>query len=271
MTNINSERVKFYDQQKNRLVYLDKKASEQFWDDHWNAQNLYSLSNYPPKHRWLIGITKKYIKEGGRVLEGGCGLGDKVRALSLAGFDAIGIDYAENTVRWANENWKTVKILKGDVRDLEIEPLSLDGYWSLGVIEHFYDGYEGILSEMERVMKPGGYVFCTIPAMTYLRKLKAKKGFYPSWNENTNKNNFYQFALDPEIVISDFNKFGFGLVKIQGVDTINGLQEEASYIKHIVKIVKKMPFGIASKMNFLADPAIGLYFGHMVLLVLKKS
>ena len=44
-----------------------------------------------------------------------------------------------------------------DLDDLPVEDESVDGYWSLGVIEHFYDGYGEILSEMHRVIKRDGF------------------------------------------------------------------------------------------------------------------
>jgi len=34
-----------------------------------------------------------------------------------------------------------------------------DGYWTLGVIEHFWEGYNQIIEEAKRVIKPGDIYF----------------------------------------------------------------------------------------------------------------
>ena len=49
-------------------------------------------------------------------------------------------------------HWPQLDVSYGDVRALEFEDDSFDGYWSLGVIEHFPDGYEDIGQEMTRVI-----------------------------------------------------------------------------------------------------------------------
>ena len=93
------------------------------------------------------------------MLQGGCGLGDKVHSLDKVGFEAYGIDFAPNVVSMINENWPHLDVRQGDVRKLPFEDDFFDGYWSFGVIEHFFIGFDEILEEMARVIKPGGYLF----------------------------------------------------------------------------------------------------------------
>lgn len=42
-----------------------------------------------------------------------------------------------------------------DVRKLQFADGFFDGYWSLGVIEYFWEGYNEIVNEVKRVIKPG--------------------------------------------------------------------------------------------------------------------
>ena len=177
----------FYDKENNRLVYIGKAATSEYWDEHW-------LSNKDLKQivtrgsRFVVKITKKYLRKGSKILEGGCGIGDKVYTLQKAGYDAYGVDYAETTVKRVKELFPDLKIRVADVRRLPFEDGFFDGYWSLGVIEHFYEGYDEIALEMKRVLRKGGILFLTCPVMSPLRRLKAKMGLYPLFKEE--KRNF---------------------------------------------------------------------------------
>ncbi|MGR3318585.1 MAG: hypothetical protein ACUZ8O_08905 [Candidatus Anammoxibacter sp.] len=68
----------FYDAVNNRLVYLNQKADSAFWDKHRQTHNLQNIIKAPPKNRFIIKTTRKYLQDGGRILEAGCGMGDKV-------------------------------------------------------------------------------------------------------------------------------------------------------------------------------------------------
>jgi hypothetical protein len=95
------------------------------------------------------------------------------------------------------------------------------------VIEHFYDGYEEIRDEMARVVRPGGYLFLTFPAMSWLRRLKARYGGYPSWQPTERQlESFYQFALPADEVASGFESHGFRLVREVSHLGVTGLSEE---------------------------------------------
>ena len=170
--------MRYYDGKKHRLVWINSGSSPEFWDDHWKINKNEKHFKYPAKHRFLKRTTKKYICKGKKILEGGCGLGDKVFALNNAGYDAYGVDYAEDTVKQVKKNWPKLKIQVGDVREQSFPDNFFEGYWSFGVIEHFYKGCEEILNEMSRVIKTDEYLLITFLAMTKQRKLKAKRGKY---------------------------------------------------------------------------------------------
>ena len=54
--------LRFYDRNKNRLVYLAKAASSEFWDEQWAALKV--TKKIENKSNPLItGITRKYLLE----------------------------------------------------------------------------------------------------------------------------------------------------------------------------------------------------------------
>lgn len=263
--------MRYYDSKKNRLVWINSGSSPEFWDNHWKVNKNEKIFKFPAKHRFLKRTTAKYITKGKKILEGGCGLGDKVFALNNAGYDAYGIDYAEQTVKQIKKNWPNLKIQVGDVRQLPFPDNFFDGYWSFGVIEHFYSGCGEILNEMSRVIKPDGYLFITFPAMTKIRKFKAKKGKYQIFIEKKiNINNFYQFALDPEFIKKELEKRGFKIILNRGQGSLKGIKEEFPFFAPLISKLTKLPFNLGVVLGSILDKFFGDFVGHVHMLILKK-
>lgn len=257
--------MQFYDALHNRLVFIAQQASPEFWDAHWlkNAEKTYVS---PPSHRFAVWFTRRFIPEGGTVLEGGCGMGDVVHALHKAGFRAKGIDFAPKVVETIHRYWPHLDVAVGDVRKLDIESESVDGYWSLGVIEHFIDGYDDIAKEIHRVLKPGGHLLMTVPMMNRIRKHKARRGGYPRWNGS--REDFYQFALDPDQVIQHFECLGFTLCYRSGQGCFDVLSEETRWFRSIERL---LPSRLRTPAGVLTDMMLGRHFGHVALLALRKT
>lgn len=264
---------RYYDETEGRLVYFTESATPEFWDNHWEKQIRETYLS-PPAHRSTVWMTRKYLPIGAAVLEGGCGMGDKVYALDKAGFMAHGIDYAQATVETIKRHWPHLHISLGDVRDLPFASNSFDGYWSLGVIEHFVDGYEKIAAEIARVLRPGGYLFLTFPMMNRIRRIRAQEGAYPKLEEcdgEIRRNNFYQYALDPDRVIEYFTSIGFTAVESGGLSSFDFLADETRWFKAADSALHLLPFGMRTKLGVIADMALGKYYGHAAMLVLRRN
>ena len=146
-----------------------------------------------------------------------------------------------------------------------------DGYWSLGVIEHFYDGYNPIILEMRRVLKHGGYLFFTIPVISPLRKLKGRLGLYPIWHKSKQEvEHFYQFAFDPKNVIDDLVNIGFGLSEIKPYDGIKGLKDEVSVLQPILQYLYDNNNISARVIRKITNIIIRRFSNHMCLFVMQK-
>lgn len=260
----------YFDQTNQRLVFISKKANPAFWDQHWNQclnKKIYQdrISSFDP----VLRITKKFLSPGSKVLEGGCGLGQNVSKLSLQGYKVWGVDYAPQTVRRAKEYFSKLNIKKADVKNLPFPANYFDGYWSIGVIEHYYQGYEEIFAEMARVIKKEGFLFLSFPYMSCWRKTKAKLNFYPPWQEDKNlRENFYQFALEGNKVKEDLKTQGFREVARYYLDATKGLKDECRLLKPILQKIYDAQF---QGINFLISLLGSRFMGHSLLLVLKKE
>lgn len=119
-----------------------------------NLKTLFSINNV------LLTPTKNQ-----HALDAGCGSGRYAYALHLMGFKSVtGIDFSENNIAFA-KNKISEKGLSGlnfqvaDVSQLPFDTNSFDFVFSNGVLHHVDASYEKTLSELYRVMKPGGEGF----------------------------------------------------------------------------------------------------------------
>ena len=263
--------MRLYDKKEKRLIYFSKEASPEFWDEHWD--NLISKVKYTkniPKVNSSLIITKKYLPKDSIILEGGCGLAMTSWYLTLLGYKTIALDYADKTVDFLSKKVPQINPMLGDVRNLTLENESVDGYWSFGVIEHFWDGYDEIVQEANRVIKKDGYFFVTFPQMSRLRKLKAYFGFFPSYDSSKEYKDFYQFALDSKKVKLQIENMGFKLDKQIDIGGMKGLKDEIIFIKPILQKIYDSKMIINVILRKSIDILFSWFTGHTIILVFKK-
>jgi 2-polyprenyl-3-methyl-5-hydroxy-6-metoxy-1,4-benzoquinol methylase len=112
------------------------------------------------------------VRDGERVLDVGCGEGRFTAELAAAGAGVVGIDMAEEPLRRARAAHPGV-----DVRLIDacgpwaLADASFDAVWAGEVIEHVADT-TGWLSEVRRVLRPGGRLLMSTPNHSRLAVLR---------------------------------------------------------------------------------------------------
>lgn len=262
---------RYYDKVNKRLVYTGQSSDEAFWDRHWSQETPDYTKWTPKDSRFIIKQTGKYLQPGARIIEGGCGMGRHVYALCRNGYDARGIDYAVQTVEKVHRYVPDLDIQCGDVRCLPYRDGFFDGYWSLGVIEHFYDGFIPIIEEARRVLKEEGYLFVTCPYMNCVRRLKASLRSYPDWSSaQQDSAGFYQFALDRERTVREIEHCGFCLCSARPFDGVKGFKDEVPLGRMALQSIydgKQMATRLVRK---LLNVVLSRLAGHSILLVFRK-
>jgi ubiquinone/menaquinone biosynthesis C-methylase UbiE len=262
--------TRYYDNKNNRIVYIGSKASDDYWDSHWQAED-FEKSIKIKRNPLITKNTKKYLPKGSKILEGGCGRGQNVYLLSKEGYYVEGIDFAEKTINNIRVCMPELNVSFGDVRKLPFDNNSFDGYWSLGVIEHFYEGYDDIMIEMHRVLKPEGILFMTVPTMSPLRQFKAKRGLYANWQANQEEiTQFYQFALDPVTIVRKFESNGFKLLEQKPVSGYKGLKDEIIFIKKSLQYIYDSNHLPAKVIRKVIGELTKWFSYHMTFFVFKK-
>lgn len=99
-------------------------------------------------------------KEGGRLLDVGCGNGGYLLMMRKLGWQVEGIDIDPQAVMAASKNHLTVHI--GFLEDHSFPSESFDVITMSHVIEHLIDPHQTI-KECHRVLKPGGYLAVVTP------------------------------------------------------------------------------------------------------------
>lgn len=261
--------MRFYDRNENRLVYLTGTAHPEDWDLHWSALNFDKLYHHS-RNKWLISETKKYLPTDSLILEGGCGCADKVYSLLMSGYRAIGFDTAEKTIHLANRSCNGLPICVADIRAFPINDGTIDGYWSLGVFEHFEEGMHAQWREAARVIRPGGYFFITVPIMSPIRSLKSFFRCYPDVT-NSDEAGFYQYAYSPRTILQFGNDHGFNLVKKGLLDGIKGLKDEVPILKPLLQPLYDSDILIVRIIRRVIDFSCRAFSGHVGYFVFRRA
>ena len=77
---------RFYDEDKQRLIYISQSATEDFWDQHWQTEDFRKAVTATP-NSWIAKKTADFLQKGSRILEGGCGPANHVYSLKKQGFE----------------------------------------------------------------------------------------------------------------------------------------------------------------------------------------
>lgn len=266
--------MRCFDKDNNRIVYIERLASSTFWDSHWREEFSARDTLLRTRDNHVTRVTKRYLKpQDGPVLEGGCGTGRHVAALHNSGFRCIGLDYAEESVSRLRQAVPELDIRWGRLQELDFPSGHFAGYWSLGVIEHYWNGYEQIGREMARVIAPGGYLFLTFPYMSPLRSLKARLRCYPMWRGSRKPDDFYQFALDHRTVVLDFEEWGFRLVEFRPLNGLKGTKDEIPALKPLLQRLHdyRGKSLLIRGLRYVLTRMLASFAGHVALLVLVRD
>jgi SAM-dependent methyltransferase len=263
---------KYFDPVNSRLIFAGQSATAEFWARRWQETNLKQVIERDSRYPFFADLTNHFLPAGPqvKVLDGGCGQGSVVLSLQRAGYDAYGVDYAADTVTAVTQLYPQLNLLVADANHLPFSNASFAGYWSLGVIEHYWDGYQSLVKEMYRVLQHGGWLFLTFPYVSPLRSLKARLNLYPQWGESKSPDNFYQFALNYSSVIKDITAAGFVLRYHQTHDGLKGLKEEIPGARAVHTWASKNSTPIRQGIEMVAQ-AVTPWCGHIRVCVFQKK
>ena len=127
-------------------------------------------------HWWRYGTNSFFasligdnVSQGSLVLDHGCGVGDLITLLKEK-YRVVGVDAFPAAVRYSRDANPNSPMTQGDIMSLPFADASFDAVVSLDVLYHanVTDDVQA-LTEIARILKPGGRVFLQLPAYEWLR------------------------------------------------------------------------------------------------------
>ena len=166
----------------------------------------------PPSFERRLHLLLGEVRPEDRALDVGCGTGDFTAAMARAGADAIGVDVAEAALRRARSRHPGVEFrlvpLDGP---LPFEDGSFELVWASEVIEHVADTARW-LSEVRRVLAPGGRLLVTTPSHG---RLRVAVGGVERFSEPLGD---HLHLYTKRSLGSLLGEFGFGEVRVRAVE-----------------------------------------------------
>ena len=114
---------------------------------------------------FVADICRRVTDRRPRILDVGCGTGANLLMLSQFG-DAEGVDISEDALEFCRERG-LANVKLGAAEKLPYDDGTFDLVTALDVVEHLDDDLSG-LSEMRRVLRPGGRVLLFVPTFMFL-------------------------------------------------------------------------------------------------------
>jgi SAM-dependent methyltransferase len=109
---------------------------------------------------WSKTLNYCSLSQGARVLDVGCGTGRWVRRLEEHGMSVVGIDQSSEMLSIARKRGTLSRMVSGEVQNLPFCDESFECISVVTVIQHIPPQEQvRALSEMVRVLRPGGYLF----------------------------------------------------------------------------------------------------------------
>jgi SAM-dependent methyltransferase len=199
----------------------------EFVEKHWTA--IWEREGGPRGH--TDGIPRKeeyramapylgHLPAGARILDGGCGLGEWTLYLRRQGFSVAGLDLSRQTVMQLRERFPEAEFVDGDIRHTGFPDASFDAYFSWGVFEHFEAGLQECIKEASRVLKPGGYLFISVPRDNLRHAILATLS-RPKPSEKNLR--FYQWRLTESELARELQIGGFDVLGTRPIHKRQGV------------------------------------------------
>ena len=117
---------------------------------------------------WQIILKWLKPKAGENICDIGCGCGIYCLKLAKQGSKVLGIDLNKETVYLANRynKIKDNQFIVGNAETIPIKTGSIDKVISVSALEHM-DKDEFILRELNRILKPQGYIVMSVDSLSY--------------------------------------------------------------------------------------------------------
>ena len=248
---------------------------ERYWTGVWKERDQapdLSLLERREEYRIMRPFLAR-LAPGSRILDGGCGLGEWTVFLTQKGFDTVGLDLSATVVDRLKGRFPSCRFVRGDVRQTGFEAGSFAACFSWGAFEHFENGLGECLAEAHRLLRPGGWLFISVPFDNWRHILRDSRplerwdtGFDPAAGYRQ-PHRFYQWRFTRPELKRELELHGF---RAELVTPISKLQGVGRWLQWDFRVVRPN-----TRAYFLARRAFAAimpasYISHMLLAVAER-
>lgn len=152
----------------------------------------------------------------GKMLDIGCSNGDWLLHWQQRGWNPHGVDIDRKHVGIALERGIDAKACDLNAESLPFPDATFDLVFAGEVIEHLIDT-DGFLSEISRVLKPGGHAIVTTPNLvSFENRVRILLGIYPAWVNFNLEGSGHVRAYTPRVLKSQMASHGLRVIKHLG-------------------------------------------------------
>lgn len=248
---------------------------ERHWADIWkNHDQTPDLSALARRDEYRI--VRPYLEklpQGSRILDGGCGLGEWTVFLGQQGFEVVGLDLIAEVVADLKNRFPASQFVRGDIRQTGFDAESFDACFSWGAFEHFESGIGGCLDEARRILRPGGWLFISVPFQNW-RHIFRDGGPLERWDKGFDARNgyrqpqrFYQWRFTRPELQRELELHGF---RAESVTPIHKLSGVGRWLQWDFPVFRKNTRAYFAARRAFAAVMPASYISHMLLAVAQR-
>lgn len=248
---------------------------ERYWTDVWkNHDQPPDLSALARREEYrIIRPFLAKLSQGSRILDGGCGLGEWTVFFAQQGFDAVGLDLSAEIVDKLKNRFPACQFVRGDLRQSGFETGSFAACLSWGAFEHFENGLGDCLAEACRILRPGGWLFISVPFDNWRHILRDARPL-ERWDEGFDPkvgyrqtHRFYQWRLTRPELRRELELHGF---RTEIVTPISKLQGVGRWLQWDFRVFRQNTRAYFAARRAFAAVMPAAYVSHMLLAVAER-
>ena len=192
------------------LVYLNPRPDADELERHYPPSTFNPLQTHlPSAFLWRLQQIERYQKSG-ILLDVGCGNGGFLAFMKQRGWDVYGLDTASAGVSVAKQLLGD-RVLLTTLQEASYPSNHFDVVSLFEVLEHVPDPFSE-LKEINRILKPGGFLCLSVPNFASLERVLFRKW----WNGLDAPRHLFQFA--PPTLSKLMKGADFSIVELKSVN-----------------------------------------------------
>ncbi len=249
---------------------LYDREPESWWSENGFLNLLQSATN-----PWRLPYFKRVLSELNldpgrkRALEVGCGGGLLSEEIARMGYRVIGVDPSEKSLavarRHAQENHLEIDYQHGIGEHLPFDPHSFDIALCCDVLEHVKN-WEAVISEVSRVLAPGGVFFYNTVNRTATSYKNAIRMMQEMWLTRfaPPRMHVWEMFITPDELMGALEKYGLDHKEIVGARSEgSAFQVVSAILLHRVGIINSAEFGKRIRETESPDTSVN-YMGYAI-------